>query len=93
MKNQFSLLAYRNRLLLLLGVVALCGALVACGGMTAKPAPVEPVEPDPVEPVTPTVPPEIAMDIEMSVRTSRLPAVPGRRETSSGAPTPSRRCF
>lgn len=76
MKHLFSLLAYRNRLLLLLGVVALSGALVACGGMTAKPAPVEPpvepVDPTPVEPVTPTVPPDIAMDIEMSLRTMLL---------------------
>ena len=69
MKNQFSLLAYRNRLLLLLGVVALCGALVACQRMAPKP---DPVEPTPVEPVTPTVPPEIAMDIEMSLRTMLL---------------------
>ena len=72
MNHQFSLLAYRNRLLLLLGVVALCGALVACGGMTTKPDPVEPVDPTPVDPVTPTVPPEIAMDIEMSLRTMLL---------------------
>ena len=43
LKSRFSLLAYRNRLLLLLGVVALCGALVACARMAGKPA--EPVEP------------------------------------------------
>ena len=69
MKHQFSLLRYRNRLLLLLGVVALCGGLVACSRMASKP---EPVEPTPVVPATPTVPVEIATLVEMSLRTMLL---------------------
>ena len=73
MKHQFSLLGHRNRPLLLLGVVGLCGALVACSGMTSKPE--MPVEPTPVEPATPTVPPEIARDIETSLRTMLLALV------------------
>ena len=68
MNHQFSLLAYGNRLLLLLGAVALCGALVACERMAAKPDPVDPVDPTPVEPAIPTVPPEVAMEIETSLR-------------------------
>ena len=65
MNRQFSLLAYRNRLLLLLGVAALCSGLVACARMAGKPA-------EPVEPATPTVPPELAMDVEVSLRTMLL---------------------
>ena len=53
MKRQFSLLAYRNRLLLLLGVVALCGALVACSRAAGKPVTPEPVDPTPVAPPLP----------------------------------------
>ena len=68
MKRQVSLHFFRNRLLLLLGVVALCGALVACSRVAAKPDPVEPVDPKPVEPVTPTVAPEVAMEVEQSLR-------------------------
>ena len=45
MKHQFSLLVYRNRLLLLFGVVALCGGLVACSRMASKPAMPEPMVP------------------------------------------------
>ena len=62
MKNQFSLLACRNRLLLLLGVVALCGALVACSRAAGKPA----MPP----PETPTLPVEVARDIATNVETS-----------------------
>ena len=72
MDHQSSLLANRNRLLLLLGVVALCGALVACGRAAGKPMMPEPVEPTPVEPVAPTVPPYVASEIEMSLRTMLL---------------------
>ena len=69
MKHQFSLLVYRNRLLLLFGVVALCGGLVACSRMASKP---EPVEPTPVVPATPTVPVGIATQVEISLRTMLL---------------------
>ena len=73
MKHQLSLLVYRNRLLLLFGVVALCGGLVACSRMASKPEmPVEPVEPTPVVPATPTVPVVIATQVEMSLRTMLL---------------------
>ena len=63
MKHQFSLLTYRNRLLLLLGVVALCGGLVGCSRMASKPAMPE----EPEEPPTPTVPVELASQIEQSL--------------------------
>ena len=53
MNRHFSLLAHRNRLLLLLGVVALCGALVACSRAAGKPVMPEPVEPTPVVPPLP----------------------------------------
>ena len=56
MKHQSSLLVYRNRLLLLLGVVALCGGLVACSRMASKPAMPEPM-----------VPVEVASQIEQSL--------------------------
>ena len=100
MNRQFSLLAYRNRLLLLLGVAALCGALVACGGMTAKPAPVEPVDPTPVDPATPTVPPEVATQVEQSLRLmlqalsdpSVLVAPPSQLATDTGAPAADLSC-
>ena len=73
MKHEFPLLAYRDRLLLLFGVVALCGGLVACSRMASKPEmPEESVEPTPVEPATPTVPVEIATQVEMSLRTMLL---------------------
>ena len=45
MKDQLSLLTYRNRLLLLFGVVALCGGLVACSRMASKPEMPEPMVP------------------------------------------------
>ena len=70
MKNQFSLLAYRNRLLLLLGVVALCGALVACQRMAPKPDPAEPVDPTPVEPTAPPLPVEAAAYVATAVEQS-----------------------
>ena len=75
MDHQFSLLAYRNRLLLLLGVVVLCGALVACGRAAGKPMmpePVDPtpVDPTPVEPVTPPLPVEAAAFVATSVEQS-----------------------
>lgn len=56
--------------MLLVGVVVLGGALVACSGMTTKPE--KPVDPTPVEPATPTIPPDVAMDIETSLRTMLL---------------------
>ena len=64
MQTRFSILAYRNRLLLLLGVVALCGALVACSRMASKP--------EMPEPVDPAVVAETAPQIEMSLRTMLL---------------------
>ena len=67
MKRHFTLLAYRNRLLLLFGVVALCGALVACERMAAKPDPVDPVDPTPVEPPLPV---EAAFFVATSVEQS-----------------------
>ena len=59
-----------DRNLLLVGVVVLGGALVACSAMTTTPE--KPVDPTPVEPATPTIPPDVAMDIETSLRTMLL---------------------
>ena len=73
MDHQFSLLAYRNRLVLLISAVALSGALVACDRMPAKPDPVEPVEPvdpTPVEPTAPPLPAEAAAFVATSVEQS-----------------------
>ena len=62
MNSQFSLLACRNRLLLLLGAVALCGALVACSRAAGKP--------EMPPPETPTFPVEVAREVATNVETS-----------------------